>query len=151
MGSRDHWLTSRLDCSFALWESLLDHSASGWDPPRLYVHQGNSLTDLEVAASTSTTVLDLAYSYAQSSHNNGNITSQANNLSGESGRTQSYAYDALNRLLTAQTQATEGGDCWALKFDPTGATPPTAGANALANLLKMTPTALDLDARIIPI
>src|SRR5882724_864194 len=51
------------------------------------------------ATSTAGTALSLAYGYAQSSHNNGNITTQTNNI--VSGRTQTYTYDPLNRLLSA--------------------------------------------------
>ncbi len=82
-------------------------------------------------AASSSMVLDLGYSYA--SANNGNIASQANNLSGETGRKQDYTYDSLNRRLTAQSQATSGGDCWGQGFG-NNATPPTAATDALANL-----------------
>jgi RHS repeat-associated protein len=84
-----------------------------------------------VAGGTIGTVLNLAYSYAQSSHNNGNIATQTNNV--DTGRTQNYTYDNLNRLLTAQTQATSGADCWGQSFG-NNATPPTMATDALANL-----------------
>jgi len=87
-----------------------------------------------LAAASSTIVLDLSYGYATSTIlNNGNVLTQGNNLSGESGRTQDYTYDSLNRLLTAQSQATSGGDCWGQAFG-NNATPPTAATDALANL-----------------
>jgi YD repeat-containing protein len=81
--------------------------------------------------------LDLSYSYAQSSHNNGNVTTQTNNAA--SGRTQTYTYDSLDRLLTAQASATSGGDCWGQNFG-NNATPPTLAADALANLFYSTST-----------
>jgi RHS repeat-associated protein len=49
--------------------------------------------------------LNLTYSYVDSSgHNNGNVVTIANNL--DSHRTQSFTYDSLNRLASAQTAAT---------------------------------------------
>jgi RHS repeat-associated protein len=85
-----------------------------------------------VAGGTIGTVLNLAYSYAQSSHNNGNIATQTNNV--DTGRTQNYTYDNLNRLLTAQTQATSGADCWGQSFGTDG----KMATDALANLFYAT-------------
>jgi RHS repeat-associated protein len=75
-------------------------------------------------------VLDLTYSYGQSSYygsgsnfNNGNIASLTNNLNNN--RTQTYTYDPLNRLLTAQSTATSGADCWGQGFGSYNATSPT--------------------------
>jgi RHS repeat-associated protein len=79
--------------------------------------------------SPTTTVLNLSYGYP--SANNGNIQSQTNNV--DSGRSQSYTYDSLNRLLTAQSQATSGADCWGQSFG-NNATPPTLAADAWANM-----------------
>ena len=81
------------------------------------------------------TSLDLSYSYG--SGNNGNIATQTNNAT--SGRTQTYTYDPLNRLLTAQSAATTGPDCWGQSFG-NNATPPSLGDDALANLLAMNQT-----------
>jgi RHS repeat-associated protein len=81
------------------------------------------------ATSSAGTPLNLAYSYV--SGNNGNISQQTNSVT--SGRTQNYTYDTLNRLLTAQTVATSGGDCWGQSFGNNGP-PPTLAADALANL-----------------
>jgi RHS repeat-associated protein len=60
--------------------------------------------------------------------NNGNVVSIADIL--QSNRTQSFTYDSLNRISTAQTAVTSGSDCWALSF----------GYDAWANLLAATPT-----------
>ena len=81
------------------------------------------------ATSSASTPLNLTYSYV--SGNNGNISQQTNNAT--NGRTQNYTYDPLNRLLTAQTQAASGGDCWGQSFGNNGP-PPTLAADALANL-----------------
>jgi hypothetical protein len=72
------------------------------------------------ATSSAGTPLNLSYSYVTG--NNGNIATQTNNVT--SGRTQAYTYDSLNRLLTAQTSAASGGDCWGQSFG-NGGPPPT--------------------------
>src|SRR5882762_5034626 len=83
---------------------------------------------------TTGNVFDLSYTYAQSSHNNGNIATQTNN--GTSNRTQTYTYDSLNRLLTAQAAATSGGDCWGQSFGNNA----NLGDDALNNLLNINQT-----------
>ena len=55
--------------------------------------------------------------------NNGNVTSIADNL--QSNRTQTFTYDSVNRIATAQSAATSGQDCWGQSF----------GYDAWANLL----------------
>ena len=87
-------------------------------------------------------VLDLTYGYSQSSYygsgssfNNGNIASVTNNLT--SARTQTYTYDPLSRLLTAQSAATSGADCWGQGFGTYNATLPLAD-DALNNQLLVT-------------
>jgi RHS repeat-associated protein len=61
------------------------------------------------------TLLDLTYNFLQAGgKNNGTVTSVTNNLS--SGRTQTFTYDELNRLKTAQSQANSGTDCWGQSF-----------------------------------
>ena len=80
---------------------------------------------------TTQTNLDLKYTYTDSSgHNNGNVVSIANNLDWDRG--QSFTYDSLNRLATAQTVGTNQPDfpgdttylqeCWAeqYSYDPWG-------------------------------
>jgi RHS repeat-associated protein len=64
------------------------------------------------ATSTSGTVLDLTFGYGTS--NNGTVASITNNLA--SGRSQSFTYDYLNRITTAQSTATTGSDCWGQAF-----------------------------------
>jgi RHS repeat-associated protein len=75
-------------------------------------------------------LMDLQFGFA--SGNNGNIATETNNLT--SGRTQNYSYDPLNRIISASTGATSGGDCWGQTFG-NNATPPTLGDDALANLV----------------
>jgi len=74
------------------------------------------------------TVLDLAYDLAWGRANNGNVAAIANLR--ESGRTQRFAYDGLNRILLARTEATSGQYSWGQVF----------GYDPWGNLLSMTPT-----------
>jgi RHS repeat-associated protein len=63
------------------------------------------------------TFIDQTYGYGNA--NNGNIVSITNNnttLPGSSGRNLSFAYDQVNRLASAQTQATSGSICWGQTF-----------------------------------
>ncbi|MGC2745492.1 MAG: hypothetical protein WA672_20170, partial [Candidatus Angelobacter sp.] len=63
------------------------------------------------ATSSGGTALDHAYNYdLGGGSNNGNIASITNNVN--TGRSQSFTYDNLNRMATAQSQATTGTDCW---------------------------------------
>jgi RHS repeat-associated protein len=75
------------------------------------------------------TVLSHTYSYDLGGGvNNGNIASLTNNLN--TGRSQSYTYDTMNRLASAQSQATSGTDCWGDSY----------GYDRFGNLLTMTVT-----------
>lgn len=78
--------------------------------------------------SSAGTVLDLAYNLSQGSGNNGDVASISNNI--DNTRTQTFTYDPLSRLATAQSQATSGGNCWGLSF----------GVDPLANLNSETVT-----------
>ena len=42
------------------------------------------------------------------------VKAATNNLVG--GRSQTYTYDEMNRLATAQSQATSGNDCWGQSY-----------------------------------
>jgi RHS repeat-associated protein len=59
-------------------------------------------------------VLDFSYGFSLGTANNGNVASIANNR--VSARSQSFTYDELNRIKTAQTQATTGSYCWGEAF-----------------------------------
>jgi hypothetical protein len=78
------------------------------------------------ASSSAGTALDHTYSYGAA--NNGNISSITNNLN--TGRSQSFTYDNMNRLASAQSQATTGADCWGDSY----------GYDRYGNLLTMTVT-----------
>ena len=73
-------------------------------------------------ATPTTTLFSLGYGYGPANQNNGNPSTVVNNLIGASGRSQSFTYDALNRISTAQSQATSGASCWGQSFgyDPWG-------------------------------
>jgi RHS repeat-associated protein len=70
------------------------------------------------ASNASQTLLSKTYGFG--SANNGNIQTITDNLS--SGRTQTFAYDKMNRLTSAGTTATTGSDAWSqtYAFDPWG-------------------------------
>jgi RHS repeat-associated protein len=74
-----------------------------------------------VASSSAGTALNLSYSHL----NNGSVSGITNGLAGS--RNETMTYDPLNRILTTQTAATSGQDCWGLNF----------GDDALGNLLSM--------------
>jgi RHS repeat-associated protein len=61
------------------------------------------------------TIFSELYSFIDTnSKNNGNLMSVQNGL--DSNRNQTYTYDYLNRLLTAQTAANSGQACWGQNF-----------------------------------
>jgi len=87
------------------------------------VGYNNRLMPSSISASSSNgTALSLLYGYFP----NGNVQTITNNLN--SGRTATYAYDSLNRINSASSQATSGSDCW-------GQTIPSGGYDSLGNLL----------------
>jgi len=71
-------------------------------------------------STTYTTAFQLTYDFGLGSANNGNVLSIAHSLNPD--RTQSFTYDQLNRIQSAQTQATTGDYCWGQTFsyDPWG-------------------------------
>jgi RHS repeat-associated protein len=83
------------------------------------------------ATSTAGTALNLTLNYNLAGGDNGTVTSITNNT--DSGRTQSFTYDPLNRTLSAKSSATSGVDCWGQNFGPDGA----AADDAVANLTKI--------------
>jgi RHS repeat-associated protein len=93
-------------------------------------HTYNSSLEYTSAQATSTvgTALNLSLNYSLSGGDNGTVTSITNNV--DNGRTQTYAYDPLNRITSATSQATSGTDCWGQGLSP----------DALANLNGITPT-----------
>jgi RHS repeat-associated protein len=84
-----------------------------------------------VGSTSETPIMDFSYNFVDSSgHNNGNVQNISNNIDWT--RTQSFTYDSLNRISTAQTGADNqpafSGDtgsilaCWAetYTYDPWG-------------------------------
>jgi len=69
------------------------------------------ITSIQANSSTAT-ALNLAFSYPTG--NNGNISTQTNNV--DTGRTQTYKMDVLNRLMSVETNANSGADCWGQSF-----------------------------------
>jgi RHS repeat-associated protein len=55
-------------------------------------------------------VLDFTYNFSLGTANNGNVTAITNNR--DNTRSQSFAYDSLNRISTANTTSTTGATCW---------------------------------------
>jgi RHS repeat-associated protein len=76
------------------------------------------------ATSTNGTALNLAFSYFA----NANVSTVTNNR--DTSRTQTFTYDNLNRVVTGQSQATSGGNCWGQSF----------GYDRYANLTTITVT-----------
>ncbi len=81
----------------------------------------NRLQPSILSASTAAqTIFSLSYGYGPIGQNNGNVSTIVNNL--DNNRTQTFTYDSLNRVKTAQSQATSGTACWGQSFgyDPWG-------------------------------
>jgi RHS repeat-associated protein len=70
------------------------------------------------ASSSAGTALNLTLNYNLTGGDNGTVTTITNNVSTETGRTQTLTYDPLNRIASATTQATSGVDCWGQNFIP---------------------------------
>jgi RHS repeat-associated protein len=82
---------------------------------RTYAYNSRLQPNTMVVSSANGTVQNLTYSYDLGGGvNNGNVVSITNNLNTD--RTQSFTYDFLNRIATAQSQATSGSFCWAQSF-----------------------------------
>jgi RHS repeat-associated protein len=62
------------------------------------------------ASSSNGTALSLSYTYFA----NGNVNVETNGR--DNGRTATYTYDALNRVISGSSQATSGSDCWGQSF-----------------------------------
>ncbi len=81
------------------------------------------------APTVNANILDLSYTWQGAGpDNNDTVRVVTNNL--DTGRTQTYTYDTMNRLATAQTQATSGSNCWGQSY----------GYDRYANLLTATVT-----------
>ncbi len=96
----------------------------------------NNRTEVSTIRATSSngTALDLAYSFNLGTTNNGDVYSVTDNVS--PGRSQTFTYDELNRIKTAQSQATSGTDCWGQSY----------GYDRYGNLLSATVTKCSVPA-----
>ena len=61
-------------------------------------------------------------------NNNGSVTGITNNV--DTGESQTFSYDTLNRISSAATKSTSGNDCWGQNFGP----------DAVANLTSISVT-----------
>jgi len=107
--------------------SFTDRSAGAFGGITESWTYSNRLLGTRVQATSSAgTALDLSYNYPTA--NDGNISSIVNNVT--AGRTQTFTYDSLIRLSTAQSQATSGTNCRGQSF----------GYDRWGNLLTVTST-----------
>ncbi len=83
------------------------------------------------ATSSAGTALNLTLNYNLPGGDNSTVTSITNNV--DNGRTQSFAYDPLNRILSASSGATSGVDCWGQNFGPDG----QSADDSVANMTKI--------------
>ncbi|MGA3324107.1 MAG: RHS repeat-associated core domain-containing protein [Terriglobia bacterium] len=105
--------------------ALLGFQSGGFGGITFAATYTNRLLPYTVTATSSAgSALNLTFGY----YANANVETITNNLN--TGRTQTFTYDNLNRLATAQTQATSGQYCWGQSF----------GYDRYANLLSATVT-----------
>src|SRR5271170_7158565 len=70
----------------------------------------NRLQPAVLSADTSAaTIMSLSYNFNPGA-DNGNVLQIVNNR--DNNRSQTFTYDYLNRIATAQSQATSGSTCW---------------------------------------
>ena len=77
-------------------------------------------TRIQASSASGADLLDLAYDFGLGTADNGNVQAIINGR--DNSRSQSFAYDALNRITLARTQATTGQNAWgqAFGYDPWG-------------------------------
>jgi RHS repeat-associated protein len=83
-------------------------------PCRIFVGTGTSAPANCADNSVVGNLLDFAYGFNLGVGDNGNVVSIANNR--DATRSQSFAYDALNRIASAQTVSTAGTNCFGEQF-----------------------------------
>jgi len=78
------------------------------------------LQPLTRSASAGSPLLNLTYDFHLGANDNGNVFQITNNK--DNTRSQTFGYDSLNRVTSAQSQATTGPNCWGNSFtvDPWG-------------------------------
>jgi RHS repeat-associated protein len=82
------------------WIFATTGTALAWQPTQ---------TTCSSTASPAGNIIDLKYSY-NSGSDNGNVMGITNNR--DTTRSQSFTYDQVNRVLSAQTSSTSGSNCW---------------------------------------
>lgn len=88
-------------------------------PCWMYATTGTALpwsTTLCSGTHTTGNILDLKYNLNAGAGDNGNVAGITNNRN--TARTQTFTYDSLNRLYTAETQGTSGTTCFGFQFSP---------------------------------
>ena len=96
------------------------HYNNRLQPCRVFVTTGAAIPANCVDPGAVGNILDFTYNFNSGVADNGNVTSIGNNRDG--GRSQSFAYDSINRIASAQTSATTGTNCFGEGFvyDPWG-------------------------------
>ncbi|MCI0403172.1 MAG: hypothetical protein L0212_06570, partial [Acidobacteria bacterium] len=105
----------------APWKTELELYEAGGPTGITTTNAYNNRLQPSVISATSAlqTVLSFSYSFDQDPSpsvvkNNGNVVQIVNNR--DTNRSQSFTYDQLNRVVTAQSQATSGANCWGNSF-----------------------------------
>jgi RHS repeat-associated protein len=83
-------------------------------PCRIFVSTGASTPSNCADLAQVGNIQDFAYNFSVGAGDNGNVTAIANNR--DTTRNQSFAYDSLNRVSSAQTSATTGTKCFGESF-----------------------------------
>lgn len=83
-------------------------------PCRLFVTTGAGAPSNCADPAVTGNIMDFTYGFNLSPGNNGNVASISNNR--DTTRNQSFTYDPLNRIATAQTSATTGTKCFGESF-----------------------------------
>jgi RHS repeat-associated protein len=110
--------------------SVLEGQSGSFDGIAFSAAYTNRLVASQLQASSSHgTAFDVSYSYFP----NLNVSTLTNNR--DNTRTQTFTYDSLNRVITGQSTATSGDNCWGQSI-PTDGT----GYDRWGNLLKVNST-----------
>ena len=99
-------------------------------PCRIAVNSSGTAPGLCSDGTNYGNVLDYSYSFNLGTSDNGNVVAITNNLTKNTpstDRSQSFTYDALNRIATAKTVSTSGANCWGEQY----------GYDAWGNLLSV--------------
>lgn len=87
---------------------------SRMQPCRLNARTSSATLSLCTDALPTGSVLDFTYAFNLGAGDNGNVIGITNNR--DTTRSQSFTYDYLNRLTSAQSSATSGTNCWGESF-----------------------------------